>query len=260
MDQPASAIQSYPRLRRFERLRHALAEHNWLSVGIEILIVTIGVLLAFEIEQWGERRERASEERQLLERLYVENQQGIAELRAVLPNHVKAVRELGTVVRLQDQPERLAQLARQESWGCGVATLPSAPYNDTASEELIASGRLNLISDRRLRDQARMLSAVQQQGATQLGYARSLALIVVPPINRFYHYQLGAGPDPICHIDYGELVKDVEARNSVARAYRSQQLMMQMREGTLAESLKLQAMLACKLDKPECGPATSPPS
>ena len=31
---------------RFRRLREAIAEHNWFNVAIEILIVTVGILLA----------------------------------------------------------------------------------------------------------------------------------------------------------------------------------------------------------------------
>ena len=72
---------------RFRRLRDAVAEHNWFSVAIEILIVTIGILLAFEIEQWGQRRERTTQERQFMEEMYADNGRGIEELRQLIDAH-----------------------------------------------------------------------------------------------------------------------------------------------------------------------------
>ena len=70
------------RVSRFRRLREAIAEHNWFSVAIEILIVTVGVLLAFQIDQWGDQRRQAREESQLLERLYRDYGRAADELKA----------------------------------------------------------------------------------------------------------------------------------------------------------------------------------
>ena len=88
---------------RFGRLRDAIADHNWFSVAIEILIVTVGILLAFQIDQWGDQRKQAGEERQFLERLYRENLSSAAELRQVLEVHEDTVREVGSAIRARGQ-------------------------------------------------------------------------------------------------------------------------------------------------------------
>ena len=41
---------------RLVRISDALRARDWLGLGLELAVVTIGVLLAFEIEQWGQRR------------------------------------------------------------------------------------------------------------------------------------------------------------------------------------------------------------
>jgi hypothetical protein len=93
--------------RRLERLRSALVQHNWLSVAIEILIVMVGELLAFEFEQSGQRTERAADERQFLERLYAEYGRAADELRTLEKDHEKIIRDIGLVMPARGDPGRL---------------------------------------------------------------------------------------------------------------------------------------------------------
>jgi hypothetical protein len=136
---------------RFRRLREAVAEHNWFSVAIEVLIVTIGVLLAFEIEQWGQRRERAVEERQFLERLYREYQRGIDELTAVIGTHDRVMRNFQKAFAARRDRALLDQYASTVGFGCDAGYLRTTPFNNTAFEELVSSGRLAIVSDPNLR-------------------------------------------------------------------------------------------------------------
>jgi hypothetical protein len=62
--------------RRLLRLREGLLKRDWVGVAAEMAIVAIGVLLAFQIDQWGDRRNRAEAERQFLERPYSEYHRG----------------------------------------------------------------------------------------------------------------------------------------------------------------------------------------
>ncbi len=241
-----------PPRRRLQRLRAALAEHNWLSVAIEIVIVTVGVLLAFEIEQWGERRERAEEERRFLERLYVENRGAIAELEPLVRLHEKAHREIGAALRNRHRPDLLARFARSEDgFGCGTATLPAAPFNDTASQELVASGKINLISDPALRALVREVAASQAQGALRLSYGRQLIGTIYPPIMRYYRSSL-EGDKVRCRIQWDALVQDQTAFIAALASYQSHGLLREEREKTLDAERQLNRVLACKLGKLEC--------
>lgn len=241
------------RASRLARLRRALSTRDWLGIGIELLVVTVGVLLAFEVEQWGDDRNRRREERHLLERLYRETGAGINELSSLVRVHERGVRELGAVLRASGDEESLSRYSQQEEFGCVVGTLPSAGYNDTASQELVASGRISLISDPQLRDTVRELAAAQAMAAQQLAYGRQNIVGMLPTLLPYYRTSLRAGQaDTRCTIDWRSLMQKQEAANALARVYRVHQLMAEVRGETLAAAKTVQRQLACSLGEGDC--------
>jgi hypothetical protein len=237
---------------RFQRLREAVAEHNWFSVAIEILIVTVGILLAFEIEQWGQRRERAGQERQFMEEIYADNARGIEELRPLIDAHDKVLREVPVALEAVGDPTKIAALPVRRDFGCGLSRPLLAPYNDTAYEELVQSGRISLLSDSKLRAAVRDLTASQNWGASQGVATREQMLINLPPVTSYYAISIGRDVEPLCRIDWPRLLADPDAVNAATRMLRRHRQMWDVRRRTLALTLRVQAMLACKLGKPEC--------
>ena len=231
---------------RFRRLREAVAEHNWFSVAIEILIVTIGILIAFEIEQWGQRRERAEQERQFMEEIYADSGRGIEELRQLIDVHDKVLREVPVALDAVGDPIKIAALPGRRDFGCGLARPLLAPYNDTAYEELVQSGRISLLSDRKLRTAVRDLTASQNWGASQGAFTREQWVLNLPPLTPYY------GLAPECRIDWPRLLADPVAVNATIRTLRRHRQMWEVRTRTLALTLHVQKMLACKLGKPQC--------
>lgn len=61
--QAGQAITVPARQGRVTRLRVAFVNRDWIGVAIEVAIVTLSILIAFEVEQWGERQRSAVEER-----------------------------------------------------------------------------------------------------------------------------------------------------------------------------------------------------
>ncbi len=261
MDQPAgkpdTAAASPPpapprKLARLPQMRRSLQDRDWVGVAIELAVVVAGILIAFQIDQWGDERERRSEERHLLERLYVENRRAIAELEEVIPQHERAAREIGAALRAEGDPARLALYARTPRFGCSIGNTPYAPYNDTNSQELVTSGRLNLISDPALRDKVRGVVALQVQTSQRAATARSFAGVIVPPTVPYYRFRLAEQPDAMCNIAWPQLMRDHGAKTVVYTAYRIQQTLLRARNETLAAERQLDRVLACKLGKPEC--------
>jgi hypothetical protein len=54
------------------RLMHAIREQNWFAVGLEFLIVVLGVVIGFQVTAWNDARTARLTETQLLERLHDE--------------------------------------------------------------------------------------------------------------------------------------------------------------------------------------------
>ena len=241
-----------PRRLRLGRLVAALRGRDWLGIAIEVAIVALGVLIAFQVDQWGERRQQAIEERRFLERLYTEYQRGIAELNLVDRDNRRIRQEIRTALAARGDDARLRALSRLPDFGCGAARLRSADYNDTGFEEMVASGRINLISDQSLRAEVRDLAAAQATSARQVVYARELMLRQLPYLNPYYRFDIDARGSERCSMDWPELVEDQQAFNAAVRASRVHGFVMDERQRVRVRSQRLIGHLACVLGKAEC--------
>jgi hypothetical protein len=239
---------------RLGRLRDGLRERDWLGITIELLVVTLGVLLAFEIEQWGQRRERATQERQFMEELLADTQSGVAELKSLIEVHEKVLREVPVALEARGNPTKIRALPRRRDFGCGLSRPLLAPYNDTAYEELVQSGRMSLLSDRKLRTTVRDLAASQNWGASQGIFTREQLNINLPPLTPHYAISINTNLDstPLCRINWPRLLSDDEAVYAATRLVRRHRQMWEVRKRTFDLTLQVQQMLACKLGKPEC--------
>ena len=237
---------------RLGRLRNALRARDWLGIGIELLVVTLGVLLAFEIEQWGQQRERAAQERQFMEELFADTQSGLDELKDLIEAHEKVVREVPVALDARGIPAKIRALPRQSDFGCGLSRPLLAPYNDTAYEELVQSGRMSLLSDARLRRAVRDLAASQNWGASQGVFTREQLNINLPPLTPYYDVSVSRDSAGACRIDWPKVLADDEAVYAATRLVRRHAQMLMARKRTFDLTLQVQQELACKLGKPEC--------
>ena len=237
---------------RLNGLIDALRRRDWLGIAIELAVVTLGILLAFQVDQWGDRRNQAKEERRFLERLYTEYHRGIAELDFVDSESRRVRDQIFEALKARATPARLKELSRRPDFGCGAPRFRSAKFNDTGFEELVASGRLNLISDQALRSQVRDLAAAQATSSRQVEGAREVMLNQLPYLDPYFRYDVDASRHELCRIDWLALVKDQKAVNAVVRAHMLHGFVMDERQKVRAGSQALIRRLACLLDKPEC--------
>jgi len=237
---------------RLSRLRDALWTRDWLSIAIELVVVTLGVLLAFQIDQWGDRRKRANEERQFMEQLYADARVGADELRSILETHRKFLREAGLALLAAGDSGKIAALPNRPDFGCGLPGFTPAPYNDTAYADIVQSGRLGLLSDPLLRTAVRDLAASQLLGATEVASSRQQLPIFLTALDPYYQVSIDGKFQPLCHIDWPRLLSDQRAVNAMARGVRRHLQVLRSRERTNRQTLRVQQMLACRLEKPEC--------
>jgi len=250
--QPGTATDVAGTPTRLTRLIDTWRRRDWLGIGIEVVVVTLGVLLAFQIDQWGDRRKRANEERQFMEQLYADAHVGADELRPILDTHRKFLREAGSALLAAGDSGKLAALPRRPDFGCGLPGFAPAPYNDTAYADIVQSGRLGLLSDSALRTAVRDLAASQLLGASEVASSRQLLLIYLPPLDPYYQVSIDRKFQPLCHIDWPQLLGDQKAVNAMARGVRRHLQVLRSRERTFQQTLRVQRMLACKIGKPEC--------
>jgi len=174
------------------------------------------------------------------------------ELRQLIDVHDKVLREVPVALDAAGDPIKIAALPGRRDFGCGLSRPLLAPYNDTAYEELVQSGRISLLSDQKLRGAVRDLVASQNWGASQGVWTSEQLVINLPPITPYYGLTISQDAEPLCRMYWPRLLADPAAVNAATRMLRRHQQMWDVRRRTLALTVKMQEMLACKLGKPEC--------
>ncbi|WP_203291428.1 hypothetical protein [Maricaulis parjimensis] len=142
------------------RITLALREQNWLAVAIEFVIVILGVVIGFQISSWNQVQADRRGETELLHRLHndllvlAEGRDQLSPAYGGLLERVLIARRalLSETPSAGLEPEICAALAASHDFDQPPDSLPTI-------EELIATGRMDLIRDDGVREQA--LSTLQ---------------------------------------------------------------------------------------------------
>ena len=239
---------------RLQRVMDALRKRDWLGLLFEVLVVTLGVLLAFEIEQWAQERQRAEQERQFLERLYFDYGRAAEEMQTVIGHHDRVIREHRQAFAARADPKRLQEYAERETEniGCRAGYLGTAPFSDTVSQELISSGKLDWIRDPQLRAKIRNLTSTQAWLKDRADAGREVARDQNPFVIKHYHYEILPNGKSTCRILWPQLFADPAAVTGAIRIYRMHELVGAGRRDLLRETESVRKDIGCKLGKPEC--------
>ena len=146
----------------FRKIRYKLAIDNQLpkysryAIG-EILLVVIGILIALQVNNWNENRKERTIEIRYLQNLKSDlknDSLALLEIRAYRMNTIKAAKSLLTIAN----SGRIENVYEVDSlyWTIGVwwEFIP----NDNTFQDLISSGRLNLIQDESIKKSLMKLS------------------------------------------------------------------------------------------------------
>ncbi len=142
------------------RISKALKDQNWLAVGIEFVIVILGVVIGFQISSWNQVQADRLGEAELLRRMHNDLlvlEEGRDQLSPLYGNLLDRVLTARRALLTETpppglDPEVCAALAASHDFDQPPDSLPTI-------EELIATGRMDLIRDDTVREQA--LSTLQ---------------------------------------------------------------------------------------------------
>jgi hypothetical protein len=243
--------ETSPRKRlRLQRLAEALRQRDWLGLLLEILVVTLGILLAFEIEQSAQERQRAADERQFLERLHFEYGRAAEEVRTAVGHHDRIIRLNRQAFAARHDQQRL-QAYSVELGACEAGYLRTTPFSDTVFQELISSGKLDRIRDPDLRGTIRDLTTKQAELKDRADAAREVARDQNPFIIKYYRYEILADGRSTCRMLWSELFADPAAITAAVRTYRMHELVGQGRRDLLRQTDSVRRGIGVALGKPE---------
>lgn len=139
----------------FRHIRRSLINQNnmgkYLKYAIgEVLLVVIGILIALGINNWNEERLEQKTEGKILQDLKVEFTANLNDINRVLEQHKVVFNEFNQIQRIT-----VAEDYSNEELDSLLYSIPkwfSFTQRPGASENLINSGKLNIISNKNLRD------------------------------------------------------------------------------------------------------------
>jgi hypothetical protein len=132
-------------------MRH-VQDQNWFAVGIDFLIVIVGVFIGIQVANWNDARRESAAEAALLDRLHEEFTQLEPGLRDWLEQVLVSAESTGIVV---DALRREAPPEDEQAFRFALARanwVASVPEISTTYKELVATGRLSELDDPQLRN------------------------------------------------------------------------------------------------------------
>ncbi|WDI31120.1 hypothetical protein PUV54_14285 [Hyphococcus flavus] len=181
------------------RMTEHVKAQNWLAVGLDFLIVVFGILIAFQINNWSEGRQRDARERAYLERLHTDIVE-LADRRARYdlsrPITVEVLKAIVRYTNGYDDDLDLSEVlpAMKQGFPPGIEATPDLlnsfvcnsiewsayltlpPAELPTATELISAGQLDQIEDEAVK--LALLSYLQQVSRTKDHVAISQRTVV----------------------------------------------------------------------------------
>ena len=130
-----------------------LTREKLAAYGIEVLVVVLGILIAFQVDEWREDRQRSRDRDAALMRLAEETATNLKHCEKVIPvqaDHAQSV--VGVVRVLNDGKLGGADVELFDAVLIRVGYVAGAPYSDSVAEEMIATGLLKDLDNAELRN------------------------------------------------------------------------------------------------------------
>ena len=226
----------------FQRGRDAfrrIEDRDWLLLLLETLGVLIGILVAFELQQWGTQRDQAVKHHELMERLFEESL-----------NDVSALRDMRDTLRpmLSREQAFAVKLAKSECPSGdafqAITTLsmyPAITPPTSVYQELMGAGGLSSIERKDVREKLARFHADLDWSQKQIDYFRTARIDPLSdsdPRERT-HFDPTAEEPEVSTFDGRALCRDEVFKSRVAKATRAHTVFMNYIQGPLEDAISV---------------------
>ena len=240
-----------------ESFRH-IEDREWMLLSLETLGVLAGILIAFELQQWGQRRADAAKHHQLMERLFEESEIDVAALR-----HVRDILN-GIVDKEKTFAVKLdrGQCPPQAEWRAveTIGMLPALTAPSSVYQELLGAGGLSSVQRRDVRRAIAVFHGNLEWSQQQVAYFRQVKEDPLPnrdPRVTITYDPQGDEPE-VTTFDRQALCGDHAFRNSYAANLRQHIVFTTFHQSSLEAAIGMCVRLADNLGK-NCDPSFDGP-
>lgn len=226
---------------------------DWVLLALETLAVVAGILIAFELSEWAERRRDAARHDRLMVRLLEESEWNVTSLRYfrdVMRGQVKDEETFASLLSSgRCPPESLWHAVGT------VAMLPALNASQAVYNELMGAGGLSSISEPVVRGQINNFDRSMQWGQKQIDYFRMVKRDPVPaedPRLRV-QYDPNAEEPQVEKYDREALCADQRFKNRMAQETRQHRVALSYHEGATEDAIWMCAVLGESVGR-RCNP------
>lgn len=244
----------------FKRLGRSFASidgREWGLLFLETLGVLAGILIAFELQEWGARRSDAAKHRQLMERLFEESKQDVATtrrlrdiLRELSHNEVAFVTALS---KGECPPEPMWHAVQT------VGMLPAFNAPRLVYHELMGAGGLSSIEQPAVRSAVAVFNSTLDWSESQNDYFRSNVVrddpLELSDTRVSLRYDPAAGEPEATTFDRQALCADHGFRNKMIAAVRNHAVIANYHKQVTDEAIRMCSLLGQSLGQ-QCVPAS----
>jgi hypothetical protein len=226
-----------------------IEDREWVLLALETLGVLAGILIAFELQQWGADRADAAKHHQLMERLFEESELDVAVLRDMrdrLDGLLAGEKVFAlTLAKGQCPPE--GQWHAVET----IGMLPALTAPTSVYQELMGAGGLSSVQRRDVRRAIAQFHGDLDWSQQQVAYFRQVKEDPVP--NRDPRVTISYDPtkdDPeVATFDRTALCADHAFKNSFAANLRQHVVFSSYHQSALDDAIGMCVRLADSLGK-----------
>lgn len=240
-----------------ESFRH-IEDREWVLLALETLGVLVGILLAFELQEWGSRRTEAARHRQLMERLLEESETDVSELRNIRD----------VLNGLLDKEKAFAvelnagRCPPQSDWRAveTIGMLPALTAPGSVYQELMSAGGLSSVQRQDVRRAIAQFHGNLEWGQQQVAFFRQVAEEPVPSRDPrvTITFDPNAAEPEVTTFDRNALCSDRAFKNSFAASLRQHIVFTSYHQGAVEDAIGMCVRLADSLGK-SCAPAFEGP-
>lgn len=240
-----------------ESFKH-IEGREWALLFMETVGVLVGILLAFELQEWAQQRSDAAKHRQLMERLFEETQLDVAvlrDMRDVMYGLLDREKTFAVALGKRECPP-------QSQWDAvgSVEKLPALTAPTSVYQELMGAGGLSAVERKDVREALAVFHRDLDWSQQQVAYFRQVKESPVSTADPrvTISYDRTKGDPEVATYDREALCADHAFRNTYASALRQHIVFTGYHQGMLEDAIAMCVRLGDSLGH-NCVPTFSGP-
>jgi hypothetical protein len=142
-----------------------IKEQNWFAVGLDVIVVIVGIFLGMQVQEWYEERKLSNDEQLIMQRMLNETQLLLSTQTKEMDSLLERTEMLVSANPVLFSQEPIRQLTRRECYFVAGSHSYRRPSDELPIlDELLETGRFDILQDETLKANLRSYLLIRERG------------------------------------------------------------------------------------------------